>query len=202
MQKENGVAPEHLSAVARDKLGATSRNEKREDLTRPECQAYWKGRLTPAETAGVAKAIDRARRGLNRKPASGVEKAVDYAMRHEFHQRSVVPWEELATTAMEQSMGAGLPDDLLREFLRQGVIMRMKDGRLQCTTEALQREEDGIIGFAADGQGKVRPVGQDSGLDRVLKNGKLLNDGQWEAVTGLLEFAEPGEHDPRSGRCG
>ena len=74
-------------------------------------------------------------------------------MRHHFEQRSVVPWEELATTAMEQSMGTASPDDLLREALRQGVIMRMKDGRLQCTTEALQREEDGIVGFAAGGQG-------------------------------------------------
>ena len=49
--------------------------------------------------------------------------------------------------------------------------MRMKDGRLQCTTEALQREEDGIVGFAAGGQGTVRPVGQDSGLARVLSAG-------------------------------
>ena len=107
-------------------------------------------------------------------------------MRHEFYQRSVVPWEELATTAMEHSMGTALPDDLLREFLRQGVIMRMKDGRLQCTSEALQREEDGIVGFAAGGQGAVRPIGQDNGLGRVLSNGVVLNDGQWQAVTGLL----------------
>ena len=186
MAKENGQAPEHLSAVARDKLGATSRREKREDLTLADLREYWNSRITPQESDAIAETIRRARQGLNPKPLPMAERAVGYAMHHEFEQRSVVPWEELATTAMEQSMGAASPDDLLREALRQGVIMRMKDGRLQCTTEALQREEDGIVGFAATGQGAVRPVGQDRGLDRKLGNGKSLNDGQWEAVAGLL----------------
>ena len=186
MEKENGHAPDKLSAVARDKLGATSRREKREDLTLEECREYWKSRMTAEESDAIAETIRRAREGRNPRPPPLMAKAVDFAMRHQFEQRSVVPWEELATTAMEQSMGAAAPDDLLRESLRQGVIMRMKDGRLQCTTEALQREEDGIVGFAAGGQGTVRPVGQAEGLDRTLGNGNLLNDGQWEAVTGLL----------------
>jgi conjugative relaxase-like TrwC/TraI family protein len=186
MEKENGRASEQLSAVARDKLGATSRREKREDLTREECREYWNSRITPEEGDAIAETIRRARLGLNPKPLPLAERAVGYAMRHEFEQRSVVPWEELATTAMEQSMGAAVPDDLLREFLRRGVIMRMKEGRLQCTTEALQREEDGILGFAAGGHGAVRPIGVAEDLDRRLDNGKSLNDGQWEAVTGLL----------------
>ena len=91
IEKENGHAPDQLSAVARDRLGATSRSEKRDDLTLEECRAYWKGRLTEQETAGIASAIDQARRGRNRKTEPGMAKAVDYAMRHEFHQRSVVP---------------------------------------------------------------------------------------------------------------
>ena len=186
MKNENGHAPEQLSAVARDKLGATSRQEKRDDLTLEECREYWNSRITPDEGDAIAETIRRARLGLNPRPQPGAAKAVDFAMRHQFEQRSVVPWEELATTAMEQSIGTALPDDLLREFLRQGVIMRMKDGRLQCTTEALQREEDGIIGFAADGQGTVLPVGQTAGLTRTLSNGTVLNDGQWAAAVGLL----------------
>ena len=83
-------------------------------------------------------------------------------------------------------MGGASPEDILREALKQGVIMRMKDGRLQCTTEALQREEEGIVGFAANGQGTVRPIGQDSSLERTLADGTVLNDGQWQSVTGLL----------------
>ena len=155
MKQENGVAPEQLSAVARDKLGGTSRREKRGDLTLDGCRIYWKGRLTPEETAAVEEAIRRARQGLNPPPEPAAARAAAYAMQHEFEQRSVVPWEELATTAMEQSMGAASPDDLLREFLRRGVIMRMKDGRLQCTTPeaAGRRERDHRLCGAA---GKAR----------------------------------------------
>jgi conjugative relaxase-like TrwC/TraI family protein len=186
MKEEHGQAPDKLSAVARDKLGATSRRQKREDLTLEDYRAYWNSRVTQDESDAVAETIRRAREGLNPRPQKLAEKAVSYAMRHEFEQRSVVPWEELAATAMEQSMGAAIPDDLLREALRQGVIMRMKEGRLLCTTKELQREEDGIIQFAATGLGTVRPVGIPDELTRSLGKGKSLNDGQWEAVTGLL----------------
>jgi conjugative relaxase-like TrwC/TraI family protein len=186
MKQENGHAPEQLSAVARDKLGATSRQEKRDDLTLEECRRFWNSRITPEEGDAIAETIRRARLGLNPRPEPGAARAVDFAMRHQFEQRSVVPWEELATTAMEQSVGTALPDELLREFLRQGVIMRMKGGTLQCTTQALQKEEDGIIGFAAGGQGKVLPVGLAGGLHRTLGNGTVLNDGQFQAVVGLL----------------
>jgi conjugative relaxase-like TrwC/TraI family protein len=186
MEQEKGHAPEQLSAVARDKLGATSRRQKREDLTLADCREYWNSRITPEEGAAIAETIQRARHGRNPKPQPGAERAVDFATRHQFEQRSVVPWEELATTAMEHSMGAASPDDILREALRQGVIMRMKGDRLQCTTEALQREEDGIAGFAAGGQGAVLPVGQAQGLERTLADGTVLNDGQWQAATGLL----------------
>ena len=50
------------------------------------------------------------------------------------------------------------------------------------TTAELQAEEDYVVGFAARGQGSVRPVG----LSAELERGKL-NDGQWDTVTGLLE---------------
>ena len=60
-------------------------------------------------------------------------------------------------------------------------------GRLMVTTEKLQQEEDYIVGQAMSGRGRVAPVGVADGLDRKLKDGKSLNDGQWQAVTGLLE---------------
>ena len=128
-RRKTAMRRSRLSAVARDKLGATSRQEKRDDLTLEECREFWNSRITPEEGDAIAETIRRARLGLNPRPEPGAAKAVDYAMRHQFQQRSVVPWEELATTAMEQSIGTALPDDLLREFLRQGVIMRMKDGQ-------------------------------------------------------------------------
>lgn len=51
MKERGGQAPDRLSAVARDTLGATSRLQKRDDLTLAECRAYWQDRLTPEEAA-------------------------------------------------------------------------------------------------------------------------------------------------------
>jgi conjugative relaxase-like TrwC/TraI family protein len=189
MKDDLGHAPEKLSAVVRDKLGATSRRQKREDLSLEELRAYWNSRVTGDEADAISETTRRARQRANPPKSNRAEKAIGFAMRHEFEQRSVVPWEELAATAMEQSMGAASLDDLLREALRQDLIMRMRDGSLQCTTKELQREEDGIIQFAAAGLGTLRPVGVSDELTRSLGKGKSLNDGQWEAVSGLLRSA-------------
>src|SRR5262249_56619157 len=66
------------------------------------------------------------------------------------------------------------------------VIPDESDGRVMATTQELQAEERFLSGFAAAGRGTVAPVGIPAGLDRTLANGKRLNDGQWDTVTGLL----------------
>ena len=40
-KQEDKYAPDHLSAVEKDMLGATSRRQKRDDLTLDECREYW-----------------------------------------------------------------------------------------------------------------------------------------------------------------
>src|SRR5579872_532200 len=55
------------SAVAKDKLGATSRLSKRKDLTLDDCRKYWNSRLTPAEAHQIEDSIEQARLGLNPK---------------------------------------------------------------------------------------------------------------------------------------
>ena len=37
------------------------------------------------------------------------------------------------------------------------------------------------------GRGTVAPVGVADGLTRTMEGGKSLNDGQWDAVCGLLD---------------
>ena len=69
---------------------------------------------------------------------------------------------------------------------RHGLIVQDIDGRRMATTERLQQEEDAIVSFAARGKGSVVAVGVPDGLDRRLSADKTLNDGQWAAVTGLL----------------
>ena len=69
-------APDRLSAVARNKLGATSRRFKRKDLTLADYRAYWNGRVTPEEGRQIAQTIKRAMLGQNPRPVSRTAEAV------------------------------------------------------------------------------------------------------------------------------
>lgn len=185
IEQETGQAPEQLSTVARDGLGATSRRCKRDDLTLADCRAYWDSRFTPEETRAIAATIARARQGLNPAPAGSAKQAVAFALAHHGEQRSVIPFEDLASTALERCLGAATPAEVEAEIQAQGLVAE-RDGRRVVTTEALQAEEAEIVRFAQPGIG-VTPVGVPEGLGRGLKGNKQLNDGQWEAVRGLLD---------------
>ena len=68
MKERDPDAPDHLSAVAKDKLGGTTRQAKRKDMTLADYREYWNSRVTPEEGQAVAATIDRAKRGQNPKP--------------------------------------------------------------------------------------------------------------------------------------
>jgi conjugative relaxase-like TrwC/TraI family protein len=186
-QAKDDQAPDHLSSVEKDTLGATSRNRKREDLTLDDCREYWASRMTPEETGTIADTIERARLGLNPPPENTVARAVDFAIRHHGEQESCFRWEDFAATAMERSIGSATPADIEREARRQGVIIRPLDGRMMATTPELQAEERSISDFAAAGRGAVAPIGGSDMLTRKIKDGKTLNDGQFATACGLLE---------------
>ena len=181
LKDELGEAPDKLSAVSRDQLGAISRRTKREDLTLAECRAYWQSRITDNERAGIKAVIARAQEGNSPPSEQSAASAVAFSLNHHFERYSVVPVEQLAVTAMERSLGDATPEDIERELHRQGVLTQTIDGRKLATTEALQREEDAIVGFAANGRGSVAPIG----LPERFERGSL-NQGQFDAVAGLL----------------
>lgn len=143
------------SIVAKDKLGATSRQGKRNDLTLADCRDYWNSRLTVHEREQIADTISRAKLGLNPKLEHAADMAMSYAIGHHFERQSVVPVTTLEIAAMERSMGAGMPDDVERAARRQGLLVR--DGL--ATTKEVLAEEQRVIGFARGGRGSWRPLG-------------------------------------------
>jgi conjugative relaxase-like TrwC/TraI family protein len=179
--------PDDLSSVEKDKLGATSRLHKRDDLTLTECRQYWDSLISEADGRAIADTIERAMLGLNPQPENTVARAVDFALRHHSEQESCIRWEELAATAMERSIGGATPGEIEREARRQGVLTGMIDGRRMATTPELQAEERAISDFAAAGRGSVRPIGGAETLSRTLADGKRLNAGQFDTACGLLE---------------
>ena len=142
------------SAVGKDKLGATSRQFKKEGLTLDDYRRYWDGRLTPDEKQATAEVIKAAIKGQNPDPTNTAATGVAYAVSHEFERRSVVPLTELEITAYERCMGGANPAQVDVEARRQGVLVRDGDA----TTRAVLAEETKIIQFARDGRGTMRPM--------------------------------------------
>jgi conjugative relaxase-like TrwC/TraI family protein len=209
MKERDLDAPDELSAVARDKLGATSRLHKRDDLTLDDYRDYWNSRITPEEGKQIAETIRRARMGKNPKPANTVEKAVAYAREHWFYRHSVL--EEkfrqvtgMHITAMERCMGAALPEEVEREFKKQGVISDQEnlpiwDKSKEVTTQAAYEQEQRVTAFAREGRGSMRPVMArpvdlrqlireiDEGLPKVpLDDQKELTGEQEAAIRALV----------------
>ncbi len=156
IQERDPEAPDALSPVARDRLGATSRQHKRDDLTLADYRDYWNSRITPEEGRQIAATIERARQWRNPKPANTADRGVAYAIAHQFERNSVVRYTDLAITAMERCMGGALPGDIEAECQKQGVLT--KDG--QATTQAVCEQEGRIIAFARQGRGTMRPLGR------------------------------------------
>jgi len=170
----NKPIPQQLSPVARDKLGATSRLHKRDDLTLDDYRAYWNSRITPEEGRQIAGTIQRAREGRNPKPANTAEKGVAYAIGHEFARNSVVTQKQLEITAMERCMGAALPEEIEPQLRKQNVLLI--DG--YATSEQVRAEEQRLVDFARRGRGRFRPLG-----DPDRPNARdWLNAGQRGAV--------------------
>ena len=175
IKERDPEAPDGLSPVARDKLGATSRQHKRDDLTLADYRDYWNGRITPEEGRQIAGTIERARQGRNPKLANTADRGVDYAIAHQFERNSVVRTTDLKITAMERCMGGALPGDIEAECQKQGVLT--KDG--QATTRMVQQQEARILAFAREGRGTMRPLGA-AGQSAVHLSG--LSDDQRAAV--------------------
>ena len=164
------------SIVAKDKLGATSRQNKRKDLTLADCREYWNSRVTLQEGQQIAETIGNAKRGLNPRLEPAAELAMSYAIGHHFERQSVVPVTTLEIAAMERSMGAGLPEDVERAAGRQGLLVR--DGL--ATTKDVLAEEQRVIGFAREGRGSWRPLG--AAIEADVHGFELLSAQQQAAV--------------------
>lgn len=168
MKKRDPGAPDELSPVARDKLGATSRLHKRDDLTLEDYRAYWNSRVTAEEGRAIAETIERARQGKNPKPTNTADKAAAFAMEHWFYRHSVLKEKfkqvtGMVITAMERCLGAALPQELEREFQKQGVIsdrqtLAMWNPDKEVTSAANYQQEKRMTDFARQGRGTQRPV--------------------------------------------
>ena len=76
--------------TGKDRLGATSRLHKRDDLTLEDYRKYWASRITPTEKQKIDDTIKAANLGENPPPQNTVEKGVRFAIEHHFERVSVM----------------------------------------------------------------------------------------------------------------
>lgn len=183
-KKADPNAPDRLSAVARDKLGGTSRLQKRDDLTLDDLRAYWDSRVTPQEGKQIAETIKRAMLGKNPKPAPLAGPAMDFAVKHHFERNSVVDYHDLVVTAMERAMGGALPEQIDREAGWKGVL---RQGG-QATTQEVWDQEQRILDFARSGKGVFRPLApaRVDGLDGLSGEQKAAVRHVWDSSDQLM----------------
>ena len=176
-------APDTLSVVARDKLGATSRERKRDDLTLADYRDYWNSRITPEEGRQIAETIERARKGLKPKPANTVEKAMQYAIEHHYYRNSVYGYKPLLDHRHGKSHGRGA----CRRTSGQGsgtpgraagldLGGRQGTARL-CHDQGRARPGRPRPGFAQEGRGRCEPLGVGHAVD-AEEMAKLSADQQ------------------------
>jgi conjugative relaxase-like TrwC/TraI family protein len=170
-------------AARKAELGAKIRSRKQKDLTMSELRKAWDDQLTDGERDALAAVYSHE---VESTPEVTAAEAVEFAIAHLAEQQSAWPEREVKRIALLHSLGCCTPEQIAAELPRHGVIVRDIEGRRMATTEKLQDEENAIVSFAARGRGTVLPVGVPEGLTRTLADGKTLNDGQWDVVTGLL----------------
>jgi conjugative relaxase-like TrwC/TraI family protein len=164
-------------------LGAKTRAKKQSHLTEDELRASWFDQLTGSDRESLDKLHERAQ-GMGEVVTA--REAVSFALAHLSEQYSAFPERELMRVALLHGLGHVTPEQVAEELPRQGVIVEEIDGRRMATTAALQAEERAIVRACDQGKGSVCPVGVPEGLSRRRADGSVLNEGQWQAATGLL----------------
>ncbi len=136
-----------------DKLGAKTRSAKQKGLSMPDLRQSWKKQLgkTP---------LLKARQGVLMYPYS-VKQCKDHALRHSFERHSVVANRAIIREAVRHSMGSRSAsiEDIHRSIENDSQLVRVvQQGRIQCTTREVLREEQEMVSLAIQGRGAAKPL--------------------------------------------
>jgi conjugative relaxase-like TrwC/TraI family protein len=158
------------------KLGATTREAKKEGQTWDSLLKNWMSRVTDSELQQVKDAVDLSKdnhiRGVT-KMVSNERESVDWSLRHLLERNSVVSQREMMTTALKHGLGNVTVDGVLEEIgKRKDLIRRDINGVEMVTTQAVLAEENKIVEFAEKGKGRWRPlqatIGRVGSADRTF----------------------------------
>ncbi|HUY88244.1 MAG TPA: MobF family relaxase [Pirellulales bacterium] len=154
-------------AVAKDELGAKTRQSKKKDMSFPELQSAWRERMTGQER-GALHSIEQ-KIGGDAEPIDGTAaaRAVEYATQHSFERKSVIDERRLLAEALKHGVGKATVEEVHRELANSDVIIAERHGRRMATTREVLAEEKSLIAFAREGRGTCRPfAAENDGFSR------------------------------------
>ncbi len=177
--REKGIT----SVAAKAELGAKTRERKAKDLSLPELQESWRGRMTEAELAALKALQERSGSDASPRDESASGRAIDHAIEHCFERKSVVPERQLLGVALRQSFGQASVSQVLQAAARNdALIVGVRGGRRMATTRVVLREEIKLVDFARKGRGRCAAFVSEP---HVFKR-DWLSDEQKNAVRHLL----------------
>lgn len=168
---------------AKAELGAKTRNRKAKDLSFSQLQAEWRSRMSDGELAAVAKLADRIGGGEAPRDGAAAQRAVDYAIAHEFERASVVPERKLLSTALKRAAGAATAGEVTASVREADLIRGDRGGSRLVTTAKVLDEERAIVAFAREGRGQCQRLGRDN---HPIQR-EWLNTSQRDAVGHILQ---------------
>lgn len=145
------------SAEAKDGLGAKTREHKAKQLSLSELQETWRARLSPSEDRALKWLAQQVGGEGSPDEEGAPQRALSFAIEHEFERRSVVPERMLLASALRRSVGKASLDQVKDELNRADLIVGQRQGRRLVTTRSVLAEEKRLIDFARNGRGTCRP---------------------------------------------
>lgn len=161
-------------------LGAETREHKGKNLSLADLQKEWRSRLSEDEQDWIAGVYRRHSKPTRAEP--GERSAVDHAIEHSFVRDAVVPERKLMTEALKRGLGAVTVERTADELARRPLIRSRVDERDMATTREMLALESKIVGFARDGRGRCRPLGD----PKRQMTREWLNEEQQAAVRHVL----------------
>lgn len=142
-----------LSAEAKAKLGATTREAKSDAFTWEQLVKVWTSQLSPAERDALLPGEPALTKDTSRE-------SVDWALAHLLERASVVPERQVMTEALKHGLGCVTPEGILEAlYRRKDLVRRVVDGVELVTTQGVLNEEKEIVSFAERGKGRWTPLG-------------------------------------------
>jgi len=200
LAKSKGIT----NAVAKDALGALTREAKIKDLDQDELRKLYVSKLSRDEhdyILGLAEAAKQPARAPGRlaelptaaattmakakTPSDGTaeREALEFAILHSFERQSVVDTRKLLETALRFGVGAIDMEKLKEVAAAHPKLLRQTvNGREYLTTPQVVAEEKAMIAWVRQGKGAAVPLAP----GHVVSD-KRLNDHQRAAVKHILE---------------